>query len=298
MIDNDDLWAIFEAQEVPQRRMLKAVLEMASQQQQALLERVKRIFTAIWPTASPASAAEFVINSLSTRLPQFTVRLIVSKLDVAAYARFTNHTLPKKAPEVCFDDTDKTPKKPFGHNVSVFARRYTYLTTQRNGESLSDYIGMVTQRHEMAKLNAITPEQTKCLVWICGLYIPNDADIRTRALQKMQDNPQNNALGARSRDPAIPEHQTRRQTVEESAITASPKKLRQQDLNRGRTTNNGVVIAFTGADVAPINRIYEEVQISGATVQKRFDTGADVTLLSVRDWIKINCPKLLPHLLN
>ncbi|VDM24987.1 unnamed protein product [Toxocara canis] len=30
----------------------------------------------------------------------------------------------------------------------------------------------------------------KCLVWTCGLHTPDDADIRTRALRKMEDNPQ------------------------------------------------------------------------------------------------------------
>ncbi|VDM39501.1 unnamed protein product [Toxocara canis] len=71
MIDSEDLRAILEAQEERQHQVLKAVLETAKQQQQALLEQVGRIFSAIGPTASPASAAEFVTNSLSTRLPEF-----------------------------------------------------------------------------------------------------------------------------------------------------------------------------------------------------------------------------------
>ncbi|KHN82971.1 Uncharacterized protein K02A2.6, partial [Toxocara canis] len=143
-------------------------------------------------------------NSLSTRLPEFIydpdngctfdvwihryedvivqdgstldeaakARLIVSKLDAAAYARFTNHILPKRPSELCFDDTVKTLKELFGHNTSVFVRRYTYLRTQRDGESLSYYTGMVNRRHEMAEFNTITPEQMKCLVWICGLHTP------------------------------------------------------------------------------------------------------------------------------
>ncbi|KHN79603.1 hypothetical protein Tcan_06174 [Toxocara canis] len=39
MIDSEDLRAILEAQEERQRQMLKAVLETANQQQQALLEQ-------------------------------------------------------------------------------------------------------------------------------------------------------------------------------------------------------------------------------------------------------------------
>ncbi|VDM39120.1 unnamed protein product [Toxocara canis] len=157
--------------------MLKAVLETANQQQQAVLKQVGRILSAIGPTAFPAPAAEFITNSISTRLPEFIydphngctfdvcinrygdvivqdgltldevteARLIVSKLDAAAYVRLTNHTLPKRASELCFDDTVKTLKELFGHNTSVFTHRYTYLRTQRKGESLSGYTGVVNR---------------------------------------------------------------------------------------------------------------------------------------------------------
>ncbi|VDM37238.1 unnamed protein product [Toxocara canis] len=157
--------------------MHKAVLEEAARQQQALLEP---IFTAIGPTASLASAAEFATNSPSTRLPELTcdpedgctfdgrfnlyeaitakdgsaldeaarTRLIVSKLDAAVYARFTNHILLKIAPEVCVDDIVRTLKELFQHNTSMFARRYTYLRTKRNGDSLIVYTGMLSGRHE------------------------------------------------------------------------------------------------------------------------------------------------------
>ncbi|EYB94208.1 hypothetical protein Y032_0174g460 [Ancylostoma ceylanicum] len=122
----------------------------------AVMERMERLFSAMGatPAAAPASTAEFVTNSLSTRLPEFTynpdngctfdvwynrcediiandgstlddaakARLIVSKLDATTYARFTNHILPKKTFDVSLDETVKTLKELFGHNTSVFAR--------------------------------------------------------------------------------------------------------------------------------------------------------------------------------
>ncbi|PIO77827.1 reverse transcriptase [Teladorsagia circumcincta] len=117
-------------------------------------------------------------------------RLIVSKLDAVTYARFTSHILPKRACEISLADTVATLKDLFGHNTSVFSRRYVYLKTQRNGENLRDYTGLVNQRHTMAEFNDVSPEQMKCLVWICGLSSSEDADIRARALRKMEDNPQ------------------------------------------------------------------------------------------------------------
>ncbi|VDM49955.1 unnamed protein product [Toxocara canis] len=43
----------------------------------------------------------------------------------------------------------------------------------------------------MGESNAVTSEQVKCSVWICGLYTPDDADIRTRALWRIEDSLQN-----------------------------------------------------------------------------------------------------------
>lgn len=41
----------------------------------------------------------------------------------------------------------------------------------------------------MAEFNNITSEQLKCLVWVCGLVDPQDADIQTRVLRKLKENP-------------------------------------------------------------------------------------------------------------
>ncbi|KAK6764983.1 hypothetical protein RB195_025063 [Necator americanus] len=114
-------------------------------------------------------------------------RIIVSKLDAVTYARFTNHILPKRACDVPLTDTVAALKELLGYNLPVFARRCTYLKTQQNEESLRDYTGP-NQRHVMAEFNDVTPEQMECLVWICGLVAPEDADVRARALSK--DNPQ------------------------------------------------------------------------------------------------------------
>uniref|UniRef100_F1KU04 Peptidase A2 domain-containing protein n=1 Tax=Ascaris suum TaxID=6253 RepID=F1KU04_ASCSU len=378
--------AIIEAQEERQQRTLSAILELADRQQQALLERVERMLTAIKP-APPASTAEFITSSLSTRLPEFAydpdnggtfdvwfnryediiskdgaalddaarARLIVSKLDATTYARFTNHILPKRASELSLEDTVKTLKELFGHNTSIFARRYVYLRTQRNGESLNDYTGIVNQRHEMAEFNTITPEQMKCLVWICGLHSSEDADIRTRALRKMEDNPQatlkeltteiqqflsirqdTKLLNSPSASllPEINTVNTRKncmpnppspcfrcgrlhwakdcdfinKTCHDCKLIGhkkgfcknftKKKKKKQNSRKERRAANYVTVITSNAADIAPINRIYRQVQINGITVQMRLDTGADVTLLSVRDWIAINRPKLLPPLVK
>ena len=116
-------------------------------------------------------------------------RLVVSKLDASAHAQFTIHVFPKKTSEVIRENS-KNAERTFRSQNFRFRRRYVYRRTQRHGESLTDYTGNSNQRHDFTKFNTITLEQMKCLVWICGLNTSSDADIRTRALQKLKENPQ------------------------------------------------------------------------------------------------------------
>ncbi|EYC28570.1 hypothetical protein Y032_0007g3293 [Ancylostoma ceylanicum] len=388
-MDANTLRAILDAQTMQQQKAFDAQAMQQQRTLNAVMERMERLFSAMGatPAAAPASTAEFVTNSLSTRLPEFTydpdngctfdvwynryediiandgstlddaakARLIVSKLDAATYARFTNHILPKKTVNVFLGETVKTLKDLFGHNTSVFARRYAYLRTQRNDETIRDYTGLVNRRHEMAEFNDVTPEQMKCLVWICGLANPEDADIRAGALRKMEDNPQTtlkelsaeiqqfmdirqganllgnqpssplsgvclNAVNAKknqSRDPLSPCfrcgglhwakdcdfanktcHDCKRVGHKKGYCKNFTKKKKSIPKQKRRSANNAVTVASTTAHVTPVSRIYRKVQINGITVQMRLDTGADVTLLSHKDWIAIGRPKLLPPLVS
>ncbi|VDM28234.1 unnamed protein product, partial [Toxocara canis] len=239
---------------------------------------------------------------------------------------------------MCFDDIVKTLKELFGHNTPVFARRYPISEL-----SATWLYGMVSRRHEMAEFDAITLEQMKCLVWICGLHTADDADIRTRALRKMEDKPQAtlrelsletqqflnikqdakllgsppsllqpevNAVATkknRTRDPLSPcfpcggsrwerDCYVVNKTCHNCKFVVHRKGYcknfanKKRNLKKRRTTNNVVAIASNGTDIAPVNRICRKVQISGSTVQMRLDTGAEVTLLSIKDWIKIIRP--------
>ncbi|PIO73854.1 reverse transcriptase [Teladorsagia circumcincta] len=342
-MDADTLRAILSAQAASQAAAQEKML-------QAVMKEMRGLFStmASSPTTAHATSAEFVTNSLSARLPEFThdpengctfdvwysryediitqdgatlddaarAHLIVSKLDTAAYARFTNHILPRRAAEIPLADTVKTLQELFGHNTSVFARRYAYLKTQCNGESLRDYTGLVNRRHEMAEFNAITAEQMKCLVWICGLVAPEYADIRTHALRKLESNPQTTLrelsteiqqlldirqdaklLGSPP-SPAAPLSEVNAVDVKKGHSKEPPSpcfrcggphwakecdfmEKRTSNLKKKRKRANQVVIAAsTTNDIALIKRIYRTVEINGASTRMRLDTGADVTLLN------------------
>ncbi|VDM37331.1 unnamed protein product [Toxocara canis] len=208
------------------------------------MQQVGRILCAIGPTASPASTAEFVTNSLSTRLPEF----------------------------IYDPDNDCT------FDVSI--NRYEDVILQ-DGSTLDE---AAKARLIVSKLDA-------------AAYALATKKNRTRnpSSPRLRCGGSHWAKEWNCIKHGVPQFQTRRSQEGYCKNFANKKK---RNLKKRRTTNNFVVIAPTGTDIASVNRIYRNIQISGTTIQMRFDTAVDVTLLSVKDWAKINRPKLLPPLVE
>src|ERR1700679_4049827 len=80
------------------------------------------------------------------------------------FNRFTSHIMPKKTSEFSLDETVSTLKELFGHNLSVFSRRYNYLKTtcvDDSGGTFDEYTGLVNRRHEVAMMSTIAPDELK-----------------------------------------------------------------------------------------------------------------------------------------
>ncbi|VDM49561.1 unnamed protein product [Toxocara canis] len=102
-------------------------------EQLTLIQRLERIFAAIRPTDSPALAADFVTNSLSTRPAVFNDDpdnvCTYSSNHIKTWMQLLTPASPitscqKKALEACFEIV-KMLKELFRHNTSL----YTYLRT-------------------------------------------------------------------------------------------------------------------------------------------------------------------------
>lgn len=70
------------------------------------------------------------------------------------------------------------------------------------------------------------------------------------------------------------------------------KRRRSNKTTRPKKRNNIVVTTIN--NTVPVNRIYRRVRINGSIVRTRLDTGADVTLPSLRDCSNIGRPHLSP----
>ncbi|XP_055589911.1 uncharacterized protein K02A2.6-like [Uranotaenia lowii] len=115
------------------------------------------------------------------------VRLLLRSLHVGVHDRYLNFLLPNHPRDFQFHETVQKLKQLFGTRVSLFSKRYQcFQLTKQVDEDFVTYAGTVNKRCEDFELNAISPDQFKSLIFICGLRSSSDSDIRTRLLSKLE----------------------------------------------------------------------------------------------------------------
>ncbi|XP_062713844.1 uncharacterized protein K02A2.6-like [Aedes albopictus] len=115
------------------------------------------------------------------------VRLLLQKLNSVDHDRYVNFILPRTPKQVSFADTVKILTEMFGHQTSVFFRRFQCLQTRkRDCDDFVTYASTVNKACEDFSINTITVDQFKCLIFVAGLHSEKNKDIRTRLLVKME----------------------------------------------------------------------------------------------------------------
>ncbi|CAH8601572.1 unnamed protein product [Schistosoma rodhaini] len=115
------------------------------------------------------------------------VRLLLQKLGPNEHQKYKNHILPKHPREISFDETVNILNKMFSEQMSLFRIRYNCLQLTREAdEDYTTYAGRVNLQAERFKLNVLTSDQFKCLLFISGLNSPSDADVRMKLLSRME----------------------------------------------------------------------------------------------------------------
>lgn len=118
------------------------------------------------------------------------VKLLLQKLGPSERDRYTKYILPKLTCDNDFNETVETLRQIFGDQTSLFNMRFNCLNiTKSDSVDFATYAGIVNKECERFKITPITDAQFKCLIFICGLRSPCDADIRTRILSKIEQNP-------------------------------------------------------------------------------------------------------------
>lgn len=108
-------------------------------------------------------------------------------IDDANYDRYLSLILPSRPSDFSFQQTIEKLAAIFGPQKTLFHRRYECLTLQKSEtQDIDSYAADVNRQCEGFNLAALTSDQFKCLIFVCGLQSPSDFDIRTRLLTKIQ----------------------------------------------------------------------------------------------------------------
>ena len=119
------------------------------------------------------------------------VRQLLRKLGEAELDKYCNSILPVKPRDRTFDDTIRSLSQLFGDQSSLFSIRYRCLKlTMNENDDFLTHVGLVNRECERFKLKSLTDDQFKSLILICSLQSPRLADIRTRLLNRLEQEPQ------------------------------------------------------------------------------------------------------------
>ena len=130
------------------------------------------------------------VNRCSTWTEQQKVSLLLQKLGTEENTKYSNFILPKKPEEVSFEETINCLSSIFGERNSVFHTRYKCLNIVKGeDEDFVTYAGNVNKQCELFRLQDLTPNAFKCLLFVQGLTASRDKDIRSRILTKLEQDP-------------------------------------------------------------------------------------------------------------
>ncbi|CAH8606257.1 unnamed protein product [Schistosoma rodhaini] len=118
------------------------------------------------------------------------LRLLLRKLGVSEHEKFCNFILPKKPSDITFKETVECLTRIFGERSSIFHTRYRCLQlVKKVQDDYVTYASIVNRECERFRLQEMSSDQFKCLIFVCGLQSPVDADIRARILARIEQDP-------------------------------------------------------------------------------------------------------------
>ncbi|XP_035899704.1 uncharacterized protein K02A2.6-like isoform X1 [Anopheles stephensi] len=117
------------------------------------------------------------------------VRMLLRKLGTAEHERYSNFVLPQHPRDFSFKDTVSKLKTLFGPKETVLSKRHKCLRIEKaRTEDIMAYACRVNRACEDFELKALSENQLKALVFVCGLKSERDIEFRTRLLNRIEKN--------------------------------------------------------------------------------------------------------------
>lgn len=121
--------------------------------------------------------------------------IVVRRLGADEHARFTDYIRPKGPEDLTLKETIAALKKLYAKKKSLFKARLDFLGAAKGpDEDASLYGARINRLHDDFKMDEMSGEHFKCLIFILGLQSPSDQDIRARLLQTLEKDPDNTTI--------------------------------------------------------------------------------------------------------
>ncbi|XP_057376195.1 uncharacterized protein LOC130697282 [Daphnia carinata] len=200
-----------------QHKLLEEARADSARREELLLRSLSQLHTKMEDETETAS--DLILSALSKRIPEFTfepengctfhvwyqrfedvmsqegsklkqeaqARFLITKLDAACYARLVDKILPKKPTELNLKEAVEILEKMFEQKMTTFRKRYDcFKVIKPPTQDYATFSTLVNRKCERAQLNQMSDDDFKCLVFVSGLQSPEDAEMRTRLLRKLE----------------------------------------------------------------------------------------------------------------
>ncbi|VDQ15265.1 unnamed protein product, partial [Trichobilharzia regenti] len=225
------------------------------------------------------------------------VRLLLHEL-----YKYCNLILPQKPNETSFAETVHTLRHRFGDQRSLFNIRYHCMELVLNeNDDIRTQLGIFNRTCERFKLKSLSEDQFKVLIFICGLQSPKFADIRTRPLNRLEQDPrmtlkdvgEEYQIPSTSTAPSNPQHKPPSHKCRRCHTVGHKDdycKLNNQPRRRHMPKSLSVTAAYHIN--APASPKYIDMTINTPPARLQIDTASNITIISKRLWQKLGCPAI------
>ncbi|CAR99494.1 Protein CBG28124 [Caenorhabditis briggsae] len=296
-------------------------------------------------TTTPTSGHNFLVESISKRIPIFTYDPDDDQTFDTWYARYEDvltkdgesleearkSTLTSQIVSYRNSRTSSTLRSSSANFERHSNRHHRFsgnakISSARNilEEQLKSILDL--RKFTSSEFKKMTDDQVCCMVWINGLRDNTYSDIRTKALQVMEAKPECTLLELEqnikrlldvradsksvcklepksSEINAISTKETKRDKPQKAPPSPCYKcggnhwakecqKTKKRETDQKGKNNRIKSVMVRSASTFEPSRIYRIVTINGTKIQMQMDTGADVTLISTKDWNRLGRPQL------
>ncbi|KAL3110979.1 hypothetical protein niasHT_017152 [Heterodera trifolii] len=166
------------------------------------------------------------------------VKLLMTKLNPAAFGEYKRYCLPEEITKFNFADTKTRLIKLFSHPPSLAIDRYECLRVCReDGENFEIFVNRLKAALRKFRFSELNEEEFKCLVLLTSLKSSSDAKLRQHIFARLTAEDSKTTKTSKLFDKVVEDLNTQLKTEAEAKILEQPKP-KINAIQHGKSTPN------------------------------------------------------------